>query len=172
MIDKNKKAVLEDIKAIKSFITGVLAFAVATAAFLVEVVNLPKPATLLGVSGVSVGLLVIGFLIQRSESRQAVALKAHVTASDKIVAEIHESMLEGQRSNLRTEMNLMMYTHPENHDTILKMAYRYFVELKGDWVETDLFLGWVEEEEAKGRRVHLPPELRNTVGALHAKEAK
>lgn len=167
---KNQNIVLEDIKSIKGYIAGVIAFATAVSAFLIKACNLPEAPTLLGVSGVSVGMLVIGYLIQRSESRQQAALRAHEASSDKIVEELMNNMLENQRSNLRTEMNLMMFIRPENHDTILKMAHRYFVELKGDWVETDEFLTWVEKEEDAGRRVHIPAGLSAVVKDLHEKE--
>ena len=47
-----------------------------------------------------------------------------------------------------------MLQHPHNHDTILKMAEKYFITLKGDWYETNRFLDWVEKEN-----IHLPPSL-------------
>lgn len=169
-MNENKKAVLEDIKALKNYLLGVIAFAGAVAAFLIKVVNLPEAETILGIAGVAILMLVIGFLIQRSESRQSAALTAHTLASDKIVAEIHKNMLDNQQSNLRTEMNLMMFTNPSNHDTILKMAHRYFEELNGNWVETDLFLSWVDSEEEAGRKVHIPPSLANIVRDLRKKE--
>lgn len=168
----SKKAVLEDIKAIKYYVLAVCGFAVTVSGCLIKIWDFPEAPTILGAGGLAVGMLVLGFLIQRAESRQEAALATHMAASDAVIKEFRENMLENQRSNLRTEMNLMMYTHPDNHDTILKMAYRYFVELNGDWVETDLFLTWVEDEEKKGRKVHLPPELRNTVGSLVVKEKK
>lgn len=167
----NKKAVFEDIKAIKAYLLGVSGFAVTLTATLIKIWNFPEAPTILGIGGLAVVILVIGFLIQRSESRQEAALKAHVIASDKIVAEMRTNMLENQRSNLRTEMNLMMYVHPENHDTILKMASRYFVELKGDWVETDLFLNWVEDEEKAGRKVHVPKNILSVVETLQEEES-
>lgn len=169
-MSEKKKAVLEDIKAIKYYILAVIGFAGGVSGFLIKIVNFPEAPTLLGAGGLAVGMLVIGFLIQRSESRQESALHAHIVASDTVIKEMRENMLENRRSNLRTEMNLMMYTLPENHDTILKMAYRYFVELKGDWVETDLFLNWVESEEEAGRRVHIPAGISEIVMALQKQE--
>jgi hypothetical protein len=45
----------------------------------------------------------------------------------------------------------------------LKYAERYFIELDGDWVQTDLFFGWIEAEDKAGRTVHIPPQLRDAV---------
>lgn len=169
MNDKNKTA-LDDISAIKGYIMGVVAFAGAVGGFCTTVFHFRPEPTWMAVTGVAVASICIGFLVQRSEQRQATALKEHVVASDKLVSELREDMLENKRSNLRNEMNLMMALKPQNHKTILRMAQRYFVELKGDWVETDEFGDWVEKEKEAGRKVHIPVGLASVIADLQAKE--
>ena len=78
--------------------------------------------------------------------------------------------LENQRSALRTEMDNEIFRRPENHDTIIKYEYRYFVELDSDWVETEKFQAWIDKENAAGRTVHLPRELLSNVSGKIASE--
>ena len=69
--------------------------------------------------------------------------------------EIKKMLLENGKSTLRIEINEEMLQNPHNHDTILKMAERYFgPPMCGDWYMTNRFLDWAEKEN-----VHLPPSL-------------
>ena len=170
-------SVWDDIKSIKGYLAGVVAFATAIGAFLVTTLHLPSDVTILTVAGLAVAMGVIGFLVARSENRQSTALREHEHASQEQVEALKSTLttladitLENQRSSLRTEMNMAIHFNPDNHDTIIKMAQRYFGELQGDWVETDLFLAWVDEEEKAGRPVHVPPQLLTTVNTLKANE--
>lgn len=47
----------------------------------------------------------------------------------------------------RTQMIMLMEHQPQNHDTILKIAERYFCVLKGDWYCTSLFKEWAKKEK-------------------------
>lgn len=60
-------------------------------------------------------------------------------------------------------MDNEIFRRPENHDTIIKYGYRYFVELDSDWVETEKFEAWMEAEKNAGRPVHLPRELLSNI---------
>lgn len=169
-MDKQKVSVLDDIKTAKTYILGVLAFATAVSAFLVIGLGLNQAMTLLVVGGLAIMMLVIGWLIMRSENRQKELLSEHIAQASQLNAKIQKMLEESACSNLRTEMNWMMYLKPDNHDTILKMAHRYFVEMKGDWVETDEFGAWIDRENAAGRAVYLPPHLATVVANLRENE--
>lgn len=174
MANGNNKTSLDDIKDMRNYILGVVAFATAIATFLINCVpTTPKEFVFVSVAGVAAAMVVIGLLITRSEKRQAKALAEHKCMSGEQVKSMNDSIkkiealaIENQRSSLRTEMHLSIHHSPQDHPTILKMAERYFMELKGDWVETDLFLTWVENERKAGRPVNVPPQLANTVNEL------
>ncbi len=169
--------IIEDFKNAKAWIIGVVGFATSIGGVLIEVFDYPtKPTISILVMGstIIVGLV---FLVKKSEERQKEALKAQETKIDvrldktnKDICEIKDVMFEIQRSSLRTEMNLMMSQNPSNHDTILKMAHRYFVDLNGDWVETDEFETWRENENNAGRPVHLPLALTKQITLLQNEE--
>lgn len=60
-------------------------------------------------------------------------------------AELHEIRLD----TLRTQLYIKIEHEPKNHDTILKIAHRYFVEYGGDWVATTDFQAWADREHIK-----------------------
>lgn len=60
-------------------------------------------------------------------------------------SEIHDIRLD----TTRTQLYFKMEHDIHNHDTILKIAHKYFVVLKGDWVATVDFLAWAEKEGVK-----------------------
>ena len=75
---------------------------------------------------------------------------------------IDNVLLDIQRSTLRTEICNEMARHPDNHDTILKMAEKYFGKraqggLEANWYMSSKFLDWAEKEEIK-----LPPSIQVT----------
>lgn len=172
---ENKTA--NDVKIIAAYITGVLSFATAVAAFFVKALGFRQDTTIGVVTVLSVLFLLTAYLIHRSEKRtlleieriraESIALrKAH----DADLQYIKKMTLENQRSSLRTEMDNEIFRRPENHDTIIKYAYRYFVELDSDWVETEKFQAWIDKENAAGRTVHLPRELLSNVAGKIAAE--
>lgn len=173
-----KQTIFDDIKEIKGYILGVIAFATAVAAFLTQIVKFPMDTTLAGVTFASVYMIFIGFLINKSEQRQTVALKKQEEKSVErvetfrgVVEEIKNLAIETRLDNLRTLLTLYIHDQPENHDTILKIAEKYFIEFKGDWVMTDEFLKWADAEKQAGRPVFIPSSLGNIV-SLRAQEEK
>lgn len=178
MDDSKKTSPLGDIKEMRNYIIGVVAFATAIATFLINCIpSTPKELVFVAVAGIAVAMVVIGWLINRSEKRQAKALEAHEHASQQQAADMVKSIkniealaIENQQSSVRTEMNMAIHNYPQDHTTILKMAQRYFMELKGDWVETDLFLNWIKKEKEAGRIVNVPPQLMSTVDNLKTVE--
>lgn len=69
-------------------------------------------------------------------------LDEHQVVQDE---DLHEIRLD----TTRTQLYFKMEHDPHNHDTILKIAHKYFVILKGDWVATIDFLAWAEKEGVK-----------------------
>ena len=170
-------AAVEDLKVLRNYLLGVIAFATAVTAFLTQILHFPTESTLVMTALLGTVFLVIVFLIQRAERRTDIKLKDHIDESDVMINEFRQDLeyiknmtLENQRSALRTEMNTEIYRNPSNHDTIIKYAYRYFKELDSDWVETTIFETWRKDEEAAGRPVNLPPELLSNINAKIAEE--
>lgn len=168
---------LEDLKTLKGYALGVVGFATAISAILVQALHFPAEPTLLIICGFAGLMLLIAYLINRSEQRQRVLLKSHVEEANMLTSELKEDLtylkdmaLENQRSTLRIEMGDEIHRNPANHDTIIKMAERYFVTLKGDWVMTNLFLDWVDNEKKAGREVHVPPALLANIEQKHTED--
>ena len=172
-------AVLDDIKSSKGYILGVIAFATAVGAFLTQVLHFKTEPTLASVAGAAVLVLYLAWLIQQSEKRQEARMKAHedemevkMTGYDNQLATIIDICKENQLSSLRTEMDNEIARNPSNHDTILRYAEKYFIELGGDWVQTDKFFAWAESEKEAGRTVHMPPVLMNHIMTKREEEHK
>lgn len=56
--------------------------------------------------------------------------------------QLHEIRLD----TTRTQLIMLMEHQPHNHDTIIKVAERYFCQLGGDWYLTSLFKDWAKRE--------------------------
>ena len=155
-----------DLKVIAAYVTGVITFAATVTTFFVKALNAPLELTTGIVAVLSSMLLLTTILINRAERRmleqiQRVKEECNATqqAYNKDMIWLKNMTLENQRSSLRTEMDNEIFRRPDNHDTIIKYGYRYFVELDSDWVETEKFEAWMEAEKKAGRPVHLPREL-------------
>ena len=167
--------VIDDIKEAKGYILGLIAFATGVATFLVQVWHFRFEPTVILVAAFSLLILAIGYLIHNSEKRQSKALQEHINTADaKVDAiqstlnEIKDITLENQRTALRIEMGNEIKRRPENHDTIMRMAERYFTPiskggLEGNWVMSDAFQNWVKAENQAGRPVSVPPTLMKEV---------
>jgi hypothetical protein len=170
-------AVIDDIKQSKGYLLGAIAFDTTVGAFLTHVLHYPAETTLTAVAFVTIGILFISWLIEKSEKRSEAQLKEHeievgkkLKAYDATLETIVSFCKENQLAILRLEMGAAIVRNPENHDTILKYAERYFVDLGGDWVQTDVFFAWIEAENKAGRTVHMPPALMNYIQAKRAQE--
>lgn len=80
--------------------------------------------------------------IQKGETLE-VKLKPLFGKLDKQEAELREIRLD----TTRTQLIMLMEHQPHNHDTIIKIAERYFCQLKGDWYMTSLFKDWAKAED-------------------------
>ena len=170
-------AVLDDIKSSKGYILGVIAFATAVATFLTTAMGFRKEPTITAVAGLAIFVLYLSWLIDRSEKRQIKRLEEHnketnarMAGYDKTLECLTGIAKETQLSTLRIEMDNEMTRNPANHDTILRYSEKYFIELGGDWVQTDKFYAWVESEKKAGRIVHIPPVLMNHITTKREEE--
>lgn len=170
-------AVIDDIKTSKGYIMGVVTFASAVGAFLTQIMHFKTEPTIIVVACFAVMIIYLSWLIDRSEKRQLSRFEKHREKVQKGIAEYEASLNklmeyvnETKLSTLRMEMSSTIYRTPENHDTILKYAEKYFVKLGGDWVQTDVFLQWANDENKKGRPVHIPMNIMSAVSNLHHTE--
>jgi len=153
--------VWDNLKEMKAWVAGAIAFDASVTSLLVAVFNVDAVKTTIATTATTIVALAIIFLIYKSEARANRELQAHIEESNTLAAEIREDiseikkmLLENGKSTLRIEINEEMLQNPHNHDTILKMAEKYFCQMKGDWYMTNRFLDWVEKE-----KIHLPPSL-------------
>ena len=66
---EEKQTIFEDLKKIKGYILGVIAFATAVSVFFTQVLNLPIQPVLATMFIATICMLFIGFLIEKSEER-------------------------------------------------------------------------------------------------------
>ena len=71
--------------------------------------------------------------------QQTSAISTQVSINSKELQEI-------RLDTLRTQLLFYMYHDPHEHNTILEIAKVYFVDYGGDWVMTDKFKQWANEE--------------------------
>ena len=156
----------EDIKLLRNYVLGVVGFATAVSAVLIEALHFRAEPTIICVIAFACMMLLVAFLINKSEKRQAKVLEKFREENEVMTTSFKEDLtylkdmaLENQRSAVRAEMDNEIFRNPANHDTIIKYAYRYFKELDANWVQTEKFLSWADNEKKAGRPVHLPSDL-------------
>lgn len=168
-MEQNKSS-REDLITLRNYTLGVVGFATAVSTVLIQVMHFRAEPTIACTIAFACMMLLIVYLIGRAEARNGLMLRDHIDESetvikgfDKRLDSVDTALVDIQASTLRTELNNAIYRHPENHDTIIRMAEKYFCTLKQNWVMLDLFSAWVESENAKGREVHLPPDLLKSI---------
>lgn len=72
--------------------------------------------------------------------------------------QLGEELREIRLDTTRTQLFILMEHQPHNHDTILKVAERYFLRLKGNWVAATEFMAWAKKEE-----IEVPSQLWKVV---------
>lgn len=63
---------------------------------------------------------------------------------DEVLHEIREHILETHKDTIRIQLEQQIQHKPDNVDTILKLAEKYFCEMNGDWYMTNEFVNWAE----------------------------
>lgn len=146
--------VIEDIKAGKGWITGVLAFTgvvagSCTAIFGWEV----SKVTAVALVAVCV-VLGLSLVIQRSEDRNAKRLQQHIDNAEGQAKTVNDTLKQltkvvkdTRKDTLRIQLSMYIKDQPDNIDTILKIAEVYFVELGGDWYMTSEFNKWAKSHD-------------------------
>lgn len=96
------------------------------------------------------------------------AIKPLIEKIDRIEqhnASQDEDLRQIRLDTTRTQLYFKMEHDTHNHDTILKIAHRYFQVLKGDWVATTDFLAWAEKEKVK-----IPQPILDAISKIEHKE--
>lgn len=65
------------------------------------------------------------------------------TTIDKVLAVTEET----RKDTVRIQLLMILSHQPENTDTILKLAEKYFIDLDGDWYMTNVFGKWAKEHD-------------------------
>lgn len=96
------------------------------------------------------------------------ALTKHEEKIDELIAcdeRFDRNLKEIRLDTTRTQLYFKMKHDTHNHDTIFKIAHRYFVELKGDWVATVDFQKWADKEKVK-----IPSAIMTAIAENDAKK--
>lgn len=88
-------------------------------------------------------------------------LEEQKKANEQMVHELHQVRQDGTRA----QFMIKLAHEPTNYDTILRIAYRYFVEQDGDWVMTNEFVQWAEKYH-----VAVPAAIHAAIQERHAEK--
>lgn len=110
-----------------------------------------------GLGGIAGIITAISNAVTQYRNSKKASIEEQITAAVQVAVQPILVELESQKAKLeqiqldttRTQLYIKMEHEPHNHDTILKIAHRYFVELKGDWVATTDFQAWADQEGIK-----------------------
>lgn len=145
-------SVLDNVKGIKAWVMGAIAFDAAVTTLLVNVFNVDAVKTTIATTATTIVALALVWLIHKSEETSRKELQQHIQDSNHLREEIKECMtinkqqlLDIRKDTLRIQLSQYMKDQPSNIDTILKLAETYFVELHGDWYMTSEFSKWAEK---------------------------
>ena len=100
---------------------------------------------ILGIIGAVFGSGIIQFLISRHDNKKKDSIEEKLKPIGEKIDKILSEQKKTEKDNLRTQLLVMMYSLPNNHEEIMTLAQRYFGELKGDWFYSSLFNKWLKE---------------------------
>lgn len=80
------------------------------------------------------------------------------TTMDKVLAVTEET----RKDTVRIQLLMILSHQPENTDTILKLAEKYFIDLDGDWYMTNVFGKWAKEHD-----ITIPVNILQAMGNNH-----
>lgn len=75
----------------------------------------------------------------------ATSRKGKLQAIEDKLEHLETEFVKSEKDALRTQLLLMLSDYPEEKAEILRLAERYFGELKANWYLTPLFNKWLEE---------------------------
>ena len=146
--------VWDNVKEMRAWITGAIAFDATVTSLLVLVFNVDAIKTTIATTATTIVALAIIWLIYRSEKRTNLELQKHIQDSNELRKELRECMVDNKQAladirkdTLRIQLSQYMKDQPDNIDTIIKIAEEYFVHLKGDWYATSEFRKWAKAHD-------------------------
>ncbi len=149
-------SVLDNVKGIKAWVMGAIAFDAAVTTLLVNIFNVDAIKTTIATTATTIVALVLIYLIYKSEQSAHKELQKHIEESNILQEELRvcmvdnkQQLLDIRKDTLRIQLSQYMKDQPENVDTILKLAETYFVQLKGDWYMTSEFSKWADSQGIK-----------------------
>ena len=185
--EQNPKSVWNDISKAAKRITAVITAVGVFATFIVKVFGTPSDLTYVIGGAMGAILLLISFYVDKQsfylhqeiieyeekskkdfyeimKKAKQETYDMKKDSNDKIclldnnIKEILEISKETQKDTTRIQLLMVIQQQPNNIDTILKLAERYFVKLKGDWYVTSEFNKWAKEHD-----VSLPIHIYNAI---------
>lgn len=185
------KSVWSDIAKTWGRIAGVLAAVGLVATAVVKIFNTPPELTYSLFAALGLILLIISFYVDRQTeyTYQEIVAYEHKARADftKIIKETRQQMLdmkedsnkkidtltenvekvlkiskETRQDTIRIQLLMIMEHQPDNIDTIVKLAEKYFIELKGDWYMTNEFNKW-----EKAHDVIVPANIYKAIDDNH-----
>ena len=162
---EKEKSAWDDISKVWKRIAAVVAAMGVITTFFVNVFGSPLDKTVTITSCLGVVILLISFYVDKQTKyiREEIKdnrkvsddkLSEHISESNKIIQTFGDTLKEMKKTGedtrkdtLRIQLIMVIRDDPTNKDTILKLAQAYFVELKGDWYMTDMFLNWAKEHD-------------------------
>lgn len=185
--EQNPKSVWNDISKAAKRITAVITAVGVFATFIIKVFGTPSDLTYVIGGAMGAILLLISFYVDKQSfylhqeiieyeekskkdfyeimkkaKQETYDMKKDsndkISLLDNNIKEILEISKETQKDTTRIQLLMVIQQQPNNVDTILKLAERYFVKLKGDWYATSEFNKWVKEHD-----VGLPIHIYNAI---------
>lgn len=100
-----------------------------------------------GAGGILSGISVlVKFIYEALRQKRGDTLESHLAPIMQRLEAQEQELHEIRLDTLRTQLYIKMEHEPHNHDTILTIAHRYFVDYGGDWVATTDFQNWANKE--------------------------
>lgn len=100
-----------------------------------------------GLSGLvsAISTAVFKYLDYR-KAQKGETLEAKLTPLFNKLDKQEEELREIRLDTTRTQLIMLMEHQPHNHDTIIKVAERYFCTLHGNWWVASEFAAWAKKE--------------------------
>lgn len=174
----NKKTPWMDVSRVWKRVSAVIVAVGVVATFICQVFKTPADITYTVAACIGAIALMISWYTDRQadyiykdmevcKNDMIKDIDSHREASKEIVSEIKSNIdksvgitEETRKDTIRIQLIMYMQTQPENHDTIFKLAQKYFVKMKGDWFMTSEFKKW-----AKSQKVEIPDEIFAQINA-------
>lgn len=120
---------------------------------------------------ITAGIALATFLeAKRGKKTQQIvdeAIKPLIKGRDenrKNIEDLTEEVRLVRLDTTRIQLLNLIRSDPHNHDTILMVAERYFLTLRGDWIASSEFLSWAEREDIK-----VPSAILRAIDDNHSK---